>query len=960
MAIIADTYEIKEQIGAGGGGIVYLGRHIRLNKKIVLKADKRTLKAGEDALRREVDLLKNLTHTYIPQVYDFVQENGSVYTVMDYVEGESLDKYLDRLLARGETVAQKDAVRFACQLLDALQYLHSQGENGILHGDIKPANIMLRPSGDICLIDYNIALALGEDGAVKVGFSRGYASPEHYGSDDMQTHFPGEKSSHAKEERTEPVSASSGQKALLLDARSDIYSLGATLYHLLSGKKPAQNAAEVVPLGSLNCCSAEVAAIIQKAMHPEKEKRYQSAGEMLDALLHLRTRDRRVVRSRRRYALAMACSVLVFMAGGVSAFAGMNQMEEYQESLTLASYSEAAFADGDVVEAVELAMSALSFDGGIFRMQAPPQARKALTDALGVYDLSDGFKAACAVSLPSAPLDLAVSPDGSFYAVVYAYEAAVFRADAEHAAEAVTVRKLQPSALSDCLFLDNQTIVYAGENGIEAYDFQKDEVLWTGEEVTNLAVSGDGKLAAGINRDNDYAVLYRTRDGKKLSECRFGGRHLRVAANDIFADPADYVFALDYSGEWLAVSFSDGGLSIFHTSDSDRELVLYEESEYNSINGGFSGELFTYAAQGAPSNLFGIVDPQEETFVGSLESRDNIVLQNSEQYMFLSNGNLLAQFDAETLNETEIAYTEGKNIQKFDCGYQYSMLETDDYAISFYDMGGNLVSQLAYESPSDFLKLLDGYALLGNRDEPELQLLALEDHRDKEILSYDASYRHNEARISADQKSAVLFGYSGFRIYDMDGTLKKEFKLPEPDNIYDQQYIREGENSYLEVVWYDGTVRQYGADGTLIAEEQRQEPDKSLEEEFLTDKYRIVSKLHEEPQVYERESGKYVRALEKDAYLTYVTQLEEYIVIEYISAATGQRYGLLLDPDLETLAYLPDLCDVYGTTLVFDDGSGSIRSCRIYSLEELEELGGAYRKENGVRYGLSELEPERN
>lgn len=107
MAVIAGIYEIEQEIGAGGGGIVYLGRHVRLNKKIVLKADKRTLKAGEEALRREVDLLKDLSHTYIPQVYDFVQEDGNVYTVMDYVEGESLDK----LLARGEIIAQKDIVR---------------------------------------------------------------------------------------------------------------------------------------------------------------------------------------------------------------------------------------------------------------------------------------------------------------------------------------------------------------------------------------------------------------------------------------------------------------------------------------------------------------------------------------------------------------------------------------------------------------------------------------------------------------------------------------------------------------------------------------------------------------------------------------------------------------------------------------------------------------------------------
>ena len=163
--VIAGAYELKEKIGAGGGGVVYLGRHIRLDKQVVLKADKRTLSIGTEALRREVDLLKQLSHTYIPQVYDFIQEDGVVYTVMDYIQGESLD----RLLARQELPTQAKLIRWACQLLEALVYLHARPPYGILHGDIKPANIMLKPDGDVCLIDFNIALALGEEGAVKVG-----------------------------------------------------------------------------------------------------------------------------------------------------------------------------------------------------------------------------------------------------------------------------------------------------------------------------------------------------------------------------------------------------------------------------------------------------------------------------------------------------------------------------------------------------------------------------------------------------------------------------------------------------------------------------------------------------------------------------------------------------------------------------------------------------------------------
>lgn len=932
-AIVAKLYEIQEKIGAGGGGVVFLGRHIRLNKKIVLKADKRKLSAGTEKLRREVDLLKGLSHTYIPQVYDFVQEDDTVYTVMDYVEGESLDK----LLARGQKVPQRLIVKWACQLLEALSYLHNQKPYGILHGDIKPANIMLRPDGDICLIDFNIALALGENGAVRVGYSRGYASPEHYGSEDADINPLKET------ELVEPGSSTAGgrytqaiRNKLLLDVRSDIYSLGATLYHLLSGSRPAQKATEVIPLSG--CCSPQIAAIVQKSMHPDKSFRYQSAEEMLEAFLRLRIDDERVRKNRKRFLGLAAVSAGLFLLGGAGAFIGMKQTEHYQTSLTYASYSESALEEGDIPKAVAQAMRSLDTGEGLLKAPVPAQAQKALADALGVYELSDGFKEADFITLPAAPFCLEVSPQGRRFAVVYAYEAAVYDIGRR---EPLVIRKVQESALSDCLFLDEDTIVYAGEQGVEAYSIASGKVLWSAQKATNLAVSDDRSVIAAVDRSEAYAVLYRAADGEKIASCSFAGRKIPKAANDIYADREDYIFALDTAGDWLAVSFSNGSLSVFDTKDPDNELILFEESDYDVFSGGFCGKQFAFAAQRKGTNLFGVLDMEQAEMLGSMESKDSLMVLTDKNGICLSEGNLLARFEADTLEQEELAYTEGNSIQAYDTNDRYAMVLTDDNTVSFYDSGAKLASQIAYKDSNHFVKLADGYALAASRDEPSVRILQLEDHREAQLFSYDAKDTHNEARVSADGESLMLFDYQGFRTYDSSGSVIARCSLPDAGQIYDQQYIRRGGDSYLEVTWYDGTVRQFGIDGRLLREEKREAPKQNLEEEFLTDEYRIVSRLHEAPKVYSRNKDQYVGELETDAELTYVTQLDGYIMTEYVSASM-ERYGILLDENLQKAAYLPQLCDVYGDTVVFDYQNGQVRSCSIYSLEELEALGREY------------------
>ena len=336
-------------------------------------------------------------------------EGETVYTVMDYIEGESLDKPL----RRGERFSQAQVIQWAMELLEALCYLHSRPPHGILHSDIKPSNIMRTPQNDICLIDFNIALALGEEGAVRVGFSRGYASPEHYGVDysGMNSTQRGEDDvlTRVSTERPETVlsgassqsgSTSTERRTVLLDVRSDIYSLGATLYHLFTGRRPAQDAKKVEPIGP-DELSPAVAAIIRKAMDPDPGRRWQTAQEMLQAFEHLHDNDPRMRRHKRRCAVTAAVLTVTFLAGGLAAFTGLKQQERLQNAYTLAEYSANALAQGDVDQAVAYALEALPQDPGIFGPPQTPQAQKALTDALGVYDLSDGFKAHCLLSVPA-------------------------------------------------------------------------------------------------------------------------------------------------------------------------------------------------------------------------------------------------------------------------------------------------------------------------------------------------------------------------------------------------------------------------------------------------------------------------------------------------------------------------------------------------------------------------------
>ncbi|MCI8465279.1 MAG: protein kinase [Lachnospiraceae bacterium] len=939
--IIGSTYEIYGKIGAGGGGKVYLARHKRLDKKVILKEDKRKLSVGSEMLRREVDILKHLSHSHIPQVYDFFVEDGNVYTVMEFIEGESLD----RPLKRGETFSQPQVIDWAVQLLEALSYLHrpihGDPPKGYVHSDIKPANLMRTSQGEIYLIDFNIALAIGEENAV--GCSAGYASPEHYGydysfgsataTDSNQTAYLDGSAPTLLMSESGARSGSAGWRTLVPDARSDIYSVGATLYHLLSGKKPARNAVEVVPLSEKQF-SPQIVKILSKAMNPNPDLRYQTADEMRYAFTHLWTEDPRVRKGRRNRIFAAALLGVFLATGATSTFVGLKRMQTTEQWLKFAEYSRTALTKGNPAEAVAYAIQALPKEKGIFTPGVLPEAQYALAKALGVYDLSDGFKIQKTVELSSEPLSMAIGPDGGSGVCICSDGAAVFDTET---AEILTVLPTEGSALAEVEYLDNHTIVYAGKDGIRAYDFERQEELWSGEAATAVSISEDKSTVAALYRDGTSAVIYDALSGQVKSRVDFDGKGQSIRINPNFASLRETIFELNGDGTFLGVSFEDGSLKVFDLQHPEMSVTVLESgSGYTHFEGGFYQNYFAFSASNASESLVAAIDAQEKLQMGGFREAGYWSLQTDEYGICLQSGGVLVEMDLTDGGQKPLASVPG-GISHFARDGRHIMTSGDG-KLQFFDGNAKKLTEQEAHNGGDFIRIAGGTGLAAGLDSPYVSILRYKEYPDRDLLAYDSSYEHDETRLSADGKTVMLFSYRGFRIYKIDGELVAEVSLPDSGQVYDQQFIREGEESFLTVTYNDGRILTYsGADGSVLKEETGELPDLSLNEEFFTDTLRIEAPLHGTAVAYDRESGRVVKELEKDAYLTYVTQAGDYLITQY-ATTEGDVYGLLLNGRCEKLAYLPGVRDVVGEELLFDYGTGKVRKTPIYELDQLKEF----------------------
>lgn len=204
-----NRYRVEALLGQGGMGAVYRAWDLSLDIPVAVKENLDASPEAQKQFSREARILARLSHPNLPRVIDhfFISGQGQ-YLVMDFVEGEDLQAMLDRL----GKLPEPQVLNWISQICDALSYLHGQ-PSPVIHRDIKPANIKIRHTGQAMLVDFGIAKVYDPNLSTTMGakaVTPGYSPPEQYGGGTT-------------------------------DTRSDIYALGATLYHLLTGHRPPES-----------------------------------------------------------------------------------------------------------------------------------------------------------------------------------------------------------------------------------------------------------------------------------------------------------------------------------------------------------------------------------------------------------------------------------------------------------------------------------------------------------------------------------------------------------------------------------------------------------------------------------------------------------------------------------------------------------------------------------------------
>ena len=331
-SLVDGKYKILNKVGQGGMSVVYLAMNEKANKqwavKEVRKDGIKDFEVVKQGLVAETDILKKLNHPHLPSIIDVIDTDDSFIIIMDYIQGNSLNKALEEYGAQ----PQEYVIDWAKQLCDVLGYLHSRTP-AIIYRDMKPANVMLKPDGNVMLIDFGTAREFKEKNLADTTClgTVGYAAPEQFGG--------------------------MGQT----DARTDIYCLGATLYHLVTGMNPCEPPYEIKPIREINpSLSSGLERIILKCTQRDPNDRYQSTAELMYALEHYEEIDDIYKKKQKKKLWSFLTTVILTIVFGVTSIWGYmsaesKKSENYDVILKNASetadYYEAILTDPTRTEA---------------------------------------------------------------------------------------------------------------------------------------------------------------------------------------------------------------------------------------------------------------------------------------------------------------------------------------------------------------------------------------------------------------------------------------------------------------------------------------------------------------------------------------------------------------------------------------------------------------------------------
>jgi serine/threonine protein kinase len=258
--MLRERYRLLHAVGQGGMGAVYVAQDTQLGDRLVAVKEMsmsrlapRELPQAVEQFKREAHLLASLHHPHLPIIYEYFGEEDRWYLVMSFIEGGTLQAYLD--VAQGKKLPVNEVVRIGIELCNVLDYLHTH-QPQVIFRDLKPSNIMFTPKGQVYLIDFGIARHFKQDQAKDTAYyySAGYAPPEQYG-----------------QSQTGP--------------RSDIYSLGATLHQMLSGHNPSSKPFQFPALQLLDSTiPVPLAKLITQMLEMNEQQRPASVAEVKEEL----------------------------------------------------------------------------------------------------------------------------------------------------------------------------------------------------------------------------------------------------------------------------------------------------------------------------------------------------------------------------------------------------------------------------------------------------------------------------------------------------------------------------------------------------------------------------------------------------------------------------------------------------------------------------------------------------